>query len=142
MRYKALIAFLVLSAFVFGVAVPCLGIDLGGVLAVFGIGYVVKVYGPTINKAINKLLAQNGVEWEGTTAVVPILSVGSGTAIGAAQVAGPPELVKKVKAVAQIEARVGSFRGKGLVPVGSTNVKKGLSRVEGVGLSALVDFKL
>jgi hypothetical protein len=142
MRHKALIAIVVLSAFILGVAVPCFGIDLGNVLAMFGIAYAVKVYGPTINKTINKLLAQNGVEWEGTTAVVPILSVGSGTAVGAAQVAGPPELVKKVKAVAQIEARDGSFRGKGLVPVGSTDVKKGLSRVEGVGLSALVDFKL
>ena len=123
-------------------AAPAPAIDLGDVLKVFGIGYAVSRFGPQINGTINTLLAQRGVEWEGTTKVVPIISIGTGTYIGAAQVAGPPSLVAGVRAVAQGEIRVGSFQGRLLVPVGSTNVRRGINRIEGVGLSALIDFRV
>jgi hypothetical protein len=116
-------------------------LDFGSVVKVFGIGYAVKVFGPQINKAINSLLAERGVEWEGTTKVVPIVSLGAGGFIGAAQVAGPPELVGKVKAVAQGELNIGSLNGRALFPIGSTDVKK-YTRISGVGLSALVDFRI
>lgn len=114
---------------------------LGSVIKLFGIGYAVKAFGPEINKAINTLLAQRGVTWEGTTKVVPIVSLGAGGYIGAAQVAGPPELVTKVKAVAQGELKIGSLNGRALFPIGSTDVKK-YTKISGVGLSALVDFKI
>ena len=55
---------------------------------------------------------------------------------------GPASSLEQVKAVAQVE---GSFNGmvrvKGLVPVDSTN-PVGASRVQGVGVSALIDLKI
>ncbi|MBI2841809.1 MAG: hypothetical protein HYX78_00245 [Armatimonadetes bacterium] len=127
----------------FATAPPAPAIDLGDAIKVFGIGYAVRVFGSQINSFVNTLLAQRGVEWEGTTKVVPIISIGSGTYIGAAQVAGPPSLVDRVRAVAQGEIRFGDdFRGKALIPVSTTNVLRGVRRIEGVGLSALIDFRV
>ena len=121
---------------------PASALDLGSALKLFGIGYAVKVFGGQINSFINTLLAHNGVAWEGTTKVVPIISIGSGAHVGAAQVAGPPELVKKVQAVAQGELHIGDFRGTALIPISTSKATGGLKRVEGVGLSALIDFKI
>lgn len=122
---------------------PVSAVSLGDAVKLFGIAFVVKQFGGQINKFINTLLAQHGVAWEGTTKVVPIISIGRGTYVGAAQIAGPPELVDRVKAVAQGEIAIGgNLKGNALIPIGSTNVKKGISRVEGVGLSALIDFKI
>jgi len=79
---------------------------------------------------------------EYTTKVVPIISIGTKGYIGAAQVTGPASSIEQVKAVAQVE---GSFNGmvrvKGLVPVDSTN-PVGASRVQGVGVSAIIDLKI
>ena len=83
-----------------------------------------------------------GLSTEYTTKVVPIISIGTKGYIGAAQVTGPASSIEQVKAVAQVE---GSFNGmvrvKGLVPVDSTN-PVGASRVQGVGVSALIDLKI
>ncbi len=113
-------------------------------LKIFGIGYVVATYGPQINDFINNLAGQKGVKWEGLTKVVPIISVGQGTYVGAAQVQGPSSAVGGVKAVGQVETRISGLRGRLLIPVGTTNLKgsSSLSRVKGVGVSALVDFKI
>lgn len=123
--------------------IPAPAIDLGDALTAFGIGYAVRVFGDDINDFINTLLAQRGVDYEGTTKVVPILSVGSGAYIGAAQIAGPPSLVREVRAVAQGETRIGNnLRAKLLIPVNTINVLRGVERIEGVGLSALIDFRI
>lgn len=112
-------------------------------LKIFGIGYVVSKFGPDINKFINKLAGQKGVKWDGLTKVVPILSVGTGGYIGAAQVVGPQSLVSKTKAVGQVETKIGGLNARLLVPVGTSKIKKGnLNRIEGVGLSAMIDFRL
>jgi hypothetical protein len=111
-------------------------------LKIFGIGYVVSKFGGDINDFINNLADQRGVKWEGATKVVPIVSVGQGGFIGAAQVAGEPSRVDKVKAVGQVEAAISSFRGKLLVPVNTTKPSKDLEKVPGVGVSGLIDFEI
>ena len=111
-------------------------------LKIFGIAYVVRVFGGEINDFINGLTGQHGVEWEGATKVVPIISVGSGTYVGAAQVQGPPDRVAEVRAVGQVETRISNLRGKMLLPINTTNPTRKLTRIRGVGVSALVDLKI
>ncbi len=111
---------------------------------IFGIGYVVSRFGPQINKFINNLAGQKGVKWAGLTKVVPIISVGTGTFVGAAQVQGAPFRVSGVKAVGQVETRISGLNAKLLIPVGTNKIKKGsnLTRIPGVGISALIDFRI
>jgi hypothetical protein len=125
-------------------------VNIGSLIKLFGIGYVVKQYGPQINSAINTLMLNNKAQNRDLTKVVPILSVGLGVGtpggayIGAAQVQGPKAALDKVQAVAQIEGSfMSAVRLKGLVPVDSLNPLPGnLHRVYGVGVTALVDFQL
>lgn len=110
---------------------------------VLGIGFAVKTFGPQINTAINAVLMQNHVERHGGTKVVPILSVGQGTYIGAAQVTGPEAQVAKIQAVVQGEVAVGKdVRLKALVPVDSLNpfAEMPKPKFQGVGISAIIDF--
>ena len=83
----------------------------------------------------------NGVGTDYATKVVPVLSIGTGKYIGAVQVVGPSAQVDKVKAVGQLE---GSFndiaRAKALIPLESVDITH-LSRVQGVGVSAIIDLK-
>ncbi|MDU7842273.1 MAG: hypothetical protein E7J70_06285 [Veillonella sp.] len=113
----------------------------GGLSSILG-GAAVNKFGPQIDSFLNKLLKQNNLSTEYTTKVVPIISIGTKGYIGAAQVTGPASSIEEVKAVAQVE---GSFNGmvrvKGLVPVNSTN-PVGASRVQGVGVSAIIDLKI
>jgi hypothetical protein len=125
-------------------------VSIGSLIKLFGIGYVVKQFGPQINSAINTLMLNNKAENKELTKVVPILSVGVGLStsggayIGAAQVQGPKAQLDQVQAVAQIEGTfMNQVRLKGLVPVNSLNPLAGnLHRVYGVGVTALVDFAL
>ena len=115
--------------------------NLGSILKVGGISVLVSKYGDSINDFLNKLLMKNGVGTDYATKVVPILSVGTGKYIGAVQVVGPPEQVDKVKAVAQLEGTFnGIARANALIPIESLSVSN-LSRVQGVGVSATIDFK-
>ena len=140
---RRLVAILVLVAFAVSFAgTAAYALNLGSVLKLFGIAYAVKVFGPQINSFINSLLSQRGVKREGTTKVVPIISIGSGGYIGAAQVAGRPDIVKQTQAVGQEETNIGSLRGKLLVPISSKTPQKGLKRVKGVGVTAVIDFKI
>lgn len=115
---------------------------LGKIIKVGGVGYVVDKFGPQINDFVNKVLANNKLETTEATAVVPILTVGSGGYIGAVQVIGEESKVNATKAVLQIEANTvfgSSVRIKALVPVNVrsiTNVK----RIYGVGVSAIIDI--
>jgi hypothetical protein len=111
-------------------------------LKIFGIGYVVTVFGGQINDFINNLANQKGINWEGTTKVVPIISVGAGTYVGAAQVVGPPDRVDTVQAVGQVEARISGIRGRYLIPISTKTPGSTLSRIQGVGISGLIDFRI
>ena len=111
-------------------------------LKVFGIAYVVRTYSKDMNKFVNNLAGQRGVKWEGITKVVPIISVGQGAYIGAAQVQGTSGGVSQTRAVGQVETRIGGLRAKLLVPVNTTAIGKSIHRIQGVGVSALLDFKI
>jgi len=138
-RSLTVVAALVMLALVGGAAVA---VDLGSLVKIFGIGYVVKHFSGDINSFINKSLGERGAEVRGATKVVPILSVGQGGFIGAAQVVGVPDKVATVKAVAQVEAKFQErFRMRVLVPI-ATESTQSIKGVSGVGVSAVLDFNI
>jgi len=120
-----------------------MAIDLGDLIGVIGGGLVVGALGGQINDFINTVTFNRGVGTDEETKVIPIVSVGSGTSIGAAQVAGPKAEVDKVKAVAELSVsfmkRVGV---RVLIPIDSTNPLERFRRVQKVGVSAVIDYKL
>ena len=135
------------------VGVVCLGAgalagaQLGSIIKGGAVVVVVDKFGRDINKGINSLMGQKGVTQTAATKVVPILSLGDSGYIGAVQVSGPKASVDKVQGVAQIEGRfkvpvVDGLRLRALVPVSTKTPHKGIDRVEGVGVSAIVDIKL
>ena len=116
---------------------------LGKAVKVGGIGFLVKQYGSGINKATNSLLQQKGIRYDGKTKVVPTFSVGNGAYVGGAQIQGEPEQVDKVKYVGTVEVPLGRARGRALFPVQSlTKGVKKLKPVPGVGVTALIDFRI
>ncbi len=118
-------------------------VDLGDLLGVVGGGFLVKTIAGPINDFINTVTFNKGVGVEESTKVVPIVSFGSGTRIGAAQVAGPDAAVGKTKAVARLNL---SFQGKVgvnvLIPIDAENPLERFRRVQGVGVSAIIDYNL
>ena len=117
-------------------------LNLGSILKVGGVGLLVDRFGGQINDFLNKILAQNNLSTTYTTKVVPIVSVGTNGYIGAAQVTGPASEVERVEAVAQLEASFNNVaRVKGLVPIDSKNPVNA-SRIQGVGVSAIIDLKI
>lgn len=113
---------------------------LGSVLKLGGISLVVSKFGPDINKGLNKLTGIRPSDVYATK-VVPIISVGSGTSVGAVQVAGPIDAVNKTQAVAQIEGKILGVRIRSLIPVSSKTVTN-IKRVDGVGVSGIIDIKI
>lgn len=120
-----------------------LGSFLGGVVKVGGIGFLVDKYGDSVNSAINSIMMKEGAGTNYATKVVPIVSIGDSGYIGAAQVIGDANQVAKVKAVGQLEIGWNDrlFRIKGLVPMDSINPTS-FSRVQGVGVSAVIDVRI
>lgn len=117
-------------------------LNLGSILKVGGVGILVDRFGGQINDFLNKILAQNNLSTTYTTKVVPIVSVGTNGYIGAAQVTGPASEVERVEAVAQLEASFNNVaRVKGLLPIDSKNPVNA-SRIQGVGVSAIIDLKI
>lgn len=115
------------------------------VIKIIGVGAAVKQFGPEINRGINKLANHKDTSTR-TTKVVPIISAGinSRQAIGAAQVMGPKSLVDKVQAVAQLEQDLfgREVKIRAMIPVESQDVVKNIRKVDGVGVSGIVDLKL
>lgn len=120
-----------------------LGSFLGGVVKVGGIGFLVDKYGDSVNSAINSVMMKEGAGTNYATKVVPIVSIGDSGYIGAAQVIGEASQVAKVRAVGQLEIGWNDrlFRIKGLVPMDSMNPTS-FSRVQGVGVSAVIDVRI
>jgi len=99
--------------------------------------------GQVASAAATQPAASSGVDWERQDdKIVPIFSIGTpGVSIGAARVSGPKVEVGRVKAVAQIEAEWKNvLRARIYVPVSSISTK--LERVQGVSVSALIDYNL
>jgi hypothetical protein len=125
-------------------AVSGQAIKLGGIVKVAGIGFVVDKFGNQINSFVNKLTFNKDLGTTDTTKVVPILTIGSGGYVGAAQVIGTKANVDKCQAVVQIEGNAvfgSKIRAKALVPVNAKSVKD-IKRVQGVGISAIIDVKI
>jgi hypothetical protein len=123
-----------------------LGEDLKTLLKLFGIGYVVTLLDDELNGFINDLLHTKNVDAREATKVVPIVSIGAGKYVGAAQVTGAKEKLSKVKAVAQGELSTQAFdhevRLKILFPVDTLKPWEGIKGLSGVGVSAVIDFRI
>ena len=126
-----------------GVSASGLGSIHGGIVKVGGIGFLVDKYGESLNSAINSVMMKEGAGTNYATKVVPIVSIGNRGYIGAAQVIGDADQVEKVEAVGQLEISWNNklFRIKGLIPMDSKNPTS-FSRVQGVGVSAVIDVRV
>ena len=115
------------------------------IIKIVGVGAAVKQFGPQINSAVNKLANHKDTSTR-STKVVPIISAGinSRKAIGAAQVMGPKSLVDKVQAVAQLDQDLfgREIKIRAMIPVESQDVVKNIRKVDGVGISGIIDLKL
>jgi len=147
-KTAAVVAVALVAGMVLGQAGPVRA-QLGGILKGGIVLVAVDKLAPQINKFVNTVTGNKPGEDSGqSTKVVPILSIGRGGYAGAVQVSGPSELVDQVKAVAQVEGQTrilsSDVRIKGLIPVSARSVSdlSSLSRVKGVGISALIDIKL
>jgi len=99
--------------------------------------------GEAPGEAPGQASASADVNWERQDdKIVPIFSIGTtGVSIGTARVSGPKTEVAKVKAVAQVEAEFRNvLRAHIYVPVATISTK--LDRVQGVSVSALIDYNL
>ena len=114
----------------------------GGALIVGG-GALVKTIAKPIDDFINTITLNEGASFQGYTKVVPIVSMGDGTHIGAAQVGGTSrESVEQTQAVAQLEVGFQGVRVKVLVPIDSLNPLQQFRRVQGIGVTAIIDVKI
>ena len=117
-----------------------LGIGLTDIVKMGGIAYLVDRSDSEIDTVITSALGEREAAAQGATKVVPIISLGGGGYIGAAQVVGNPDQVKRVKVVVQMEGKFGSFGAKVLVPTTTSTPSGTPDRVKGVGVSAVVEF--
>ena len=128
-------------------SLPASAIDIGDILKkgalIVGGGAVVTAIAGPINDFINTVTFNKGAKFQGHTKVVPIVSFGSGTHIGAAQVGGHSRTaVNNTQAVAQLEVDFKGVRAKILVPIDSLNPVERFRRVQGVGVTAIIDVKI
>lgn len=141
MKKQVIAAMLTVSLLAAGGTAVTQAFSLGSILKVGGVTVLVDKFGDQINDFLNKLLMKNGVGTDYATKVVPVLSIGTGKYIGAVQVVGPTAQVDKVKAVGQLEGSFNNIaRAKALIPLESVDITH-LSRVQGVGVSAIIDLK-
>jgi hypothetical protein len=148
-KLRALTLVLIVALAVTGLAAQAHGQDLFRIIKTLGVGYAVRTFGPQINNFINDLLQNKGAPVRAQTKVVPILSISIGIGnptnayVGAAQVSGPRAAVEKVQAVAELEGDFsGAFKIKALVPVDNLKPWEALRRVNGVGVSAIIEIRI
>lgn len=139
--------------FIMGLLVFCLlsvavvpvtqAFGFGDILKVGGVAILVDQFAGPLNSFINTLTFNHGASSDYATKVVPIISFGNGGYIGAAQVSGTQDQIDQTKAVIEIEGDFsgGRFRVKALVPIDSKNPVN-FSRVNGVGVSAVIDVRI
>lgn len=140
---KSVVRFIAGASLLVALALPALAIDLSSIIGVVGGGFLVSAVAEPLNKFINTITFNKGLENQSSTKVVPIVSIGDGTRIGAAQVSGPSSAVNRTKAVAQLETSFqDKLRVKVLVPIDSENPLQQFRRVQGVGVSAIIDLRL
>ncbi|QDR79455.1 hypothetical protein [Sporomusa termitida] len=142
-KKKVVIGMLLVSMLLLTAAPVSQALGLGDILKVGGMSILIDRFATPLNNFINQLTFKHKMGTEYATKVVPILSVGNHGYIGAAQITGAQELVDKTKAVMQVEGNFNNnqFRVKALIPVDSTNPTN-FTRVQGVGVSAIIDIKI
>lgn len=141
---KKMIIGLLIVSLAWGLSVPAVQASvLGDVFKVGAVGFLIDKFSKPLNNFINTLTAKHGADSDYATKVVPILTVGTGGYVGAAQVIGPQDLVDETEAVIQIEGNFNGrqFRVKALIPIDSKNPVK-FNRVHGVGVSAIIDIRI
>ncbi len=119
MKIKKTVAAILIVCSMF-LAAPIAYASIGDILKegalIFGGGALVKALGPQLNDFINTLTFNKGVKFDGYTKVVPIVSIGNGTRIGAAKVGGVTKAaVDRVKAVGQLEGEFNRDQGTTLI---------------------------
>lgn len=122
-------------------------IDLGDILKdgalIIGGGALVTAIGPQLNDFINTLTFNKNAKYDGYTKVVPIVSFGNGTRIGAAQVGSQKKSeLDRVQAVGRLEGEFNRIGLAALIPVDSINPLQGFKRVHGAGVTAIIDVKI
>jgi len=142
----ALVAASVLGGVIIGQVLPARA-QLGDILIGGGIAVLVDKFSGQLDRYVNTATGNKPDGLRETTRVVPIISAGKGVYVGAAQITGPKNKVDAVKALAQGEfsTKIGNeLRVRALIPVNT--VKPGdissLSRIKGVGVSAIIDYRL
>jgi len=142
-RTKSIAVFLIAGLLCLSLgATVAFGIDLGNILKVGGIALLVNQFGGQIDSFITKTLGERNAAAQGATKVVPILSLGAGGYIGAAQIVGNPDSVRRVKAVFQVEGSIGSFRPWIFLPVYVDKATTTPERAKGGGVSAVIEFRI
>lgn len=133
-----------IAGLVLTVGAAALRAQFGSILKGGAILLLVRQFGKQINDGINTALQNRKWENRQATKVVPIVSIGSGVYVGAAQVIGDEADVQRVEAVAQLELNLpGKARAKVLIPVDKVGLNPSeMQRVYGVGVSAVIDLKL
>lgn len=125
-----------------GIIPAAQAIGLGDVLKVGVMGILITKFATPLNNFINTLTVKHGAGTDYATKVVPILTIGTGGYIGAAQVIGSQDLVDRTEAVLEIEGDFnGQIRVKALIPIDSKNPVN-FSRVNGVGVSTIIDIRI
>lgn len=110
---------------------------------IIGGGAVVTALAPQLNDFINTLTFNKNAKYDGYTKVVPIVSFGNGTRIGAAQVGSQVEKeLNRVKAVGRLEGEFNRIGLAALIPIDSLNPLQGFKRVHGAGVTAIIDVKI
>lgn len=143
---KAIVAVLIMGmAFVSAPIASALSI--GDILKdgalIIGGGAVVTALGPQLNDFINTLTFNKNAKYDGYTKVVPIVSFGNGTKIGAAQVGSQNQKeLDRVKAVGRLEGEFSRIGLAAFVPLDSVNPLQGFKRVHGAGVTAIIDVKI
>ena len=111
-----------------------------------GAGGIVLVHAVAtpLNNFIDNLMLTNHVANRGKTKVVPIVTVGTATYVGAAQVSGPAYAIDRTQAVGEFAAAWNNdvWHVSALIPVDQLNVLKGFKRVYGVGVDAVINARL
>lgn len=146
-KFKKFAAIFMVGATLFTITPAAGAFDLGDVVKTVAVGYaggfVVSKLAPQLNSFINTITLQNGVNYKGFTKVVPIVSLGDGAKVGAAQVGSTTQsALDATKAVAMLEGKFNSIEAKALIPINSTNPLNGVKRVAGVGVTAIIDVQL
>ena len=144
-RFRKQTAVLLLAALSLA-AVPtsATALDLGDILKkgalIVGGGALVKALAEPLDDFINTVTFNRNAKFQGYTKVVPIVSIGDGTHIGAAQVGGQAKsAVERTQAAAQLEAEFKGVRVRILIPIDSVNPIEKFNRVQGLGVTAMID---